>query len=137
MGNKGFTLIELLLSIALLTLISIIIAPEVFKLMKQNEVNACNSTLSSIMKASSLYVKENKYDLGITCSNNTKKVSLTTLYDYDQLTGKVDGDPDNGGYFKNPVEGKDPFYLSDEVTITYNCDTLKFTYSYKEDNYCE
>ena len=109
MGNKGFTLIELLLSIALLTLISIIIAPEVFKLMKQNEVNACNSTLSSIMKASSLYVKENKYDLGITCSNNTKKVSLKTLYDYDYLTGKVEGDPDNGGYFKNPVEGKDPF----------------------------
>lgn len=136
MKKNGFTMIELLLTIALLAVVTVIVAPQVFDLMERNKTNSCQSTLNSVIKAAETYVSENKYDLGFTCDGTPQTVTLKTLYDYDYLEGKIIGD-ENTGYFDNPVEGKEDFYLTDVVTITYHCDTLKFSYSYKSDNVCE
>lgn len=136
MKKNGFTMIELLLTIALLAVVTIIVAPQVFDLMEQNKKNSCESTLNSVTKAAQMYVSENKYDLGFTCDGSAKTVTLKTLYDYDYLSGTVVGD-ENTGYFDNPLDGKEDFYLTDVVSITYDCSTLEFTYSYKNSSVCE
>lgn len=125
MNKKGFTLIELLMVIAIITIISMILVPNVINMISTNKQKSCESLKKNIISATKLYVNENKYDLGFTCDNtieipisNTKKISISKLIE----AGKIDGD------IKNPINNDD--LTNKEVSVTFNCQTKQFTYDF-------
>lgn len=125
MNKKGFTLIELLMVIAIITIISMILVPNVINMISTNKQKSCESLKKNIISATKLYVNENKYDLGFTCDNtieipisNTIKIPISKLIE----TGKIDGD------IKNPINNDD--LTNKEVSVTFNCQTKQFTYDF-------
>lgn len=125
MNKKGFTLIELLMVIAIIAIISMILVPNVIKMISINKQKSCESLKKNIISATKLYVNENKYDLGFACDNtieipisNTIKISISKLIE----AGKIDGD------IKNPINNDD--LTNKEVSVTFNCQTKQFTYDF-------
>ena len=117
MNKKGFTLIELLMVIAIITIISMILIPNVINMISINKQKSCESLKKNIISATKLYVNENKYDLSFTC-DNTIKIPISKLIE----TGKIDGD------IKNPINNDD--LTNKEVSVTFNCQTKQFTYDF-------
>ena len=121
MNNKGFTLIELIVVVAIIALLSLVLTPNVISLINKNKVNSYNDTIKSIEMAAASYVSDNRYSLGITCTNNEKYVSLQTLV----KTGALTSIP------TNPCTNSD-FVDTEEVKITYNCNTKEYSYYFKD-----
>lgn len=117
MNKKGFTLIELLMVIAIITIISMILVPNVINMISTNKQKSCESLKKNIISATKLYVNENKYDLKFTC-DNTIEIPISNLID----TGKLDGD------IKNPINNEN--LTSKSVTVKFNCQTKQFTYDF-------
>ena len=109
-NKNGFTLVELLLVIAILGVLLLTLIPSVITIINKNKEKSCISTRDSIISAAKMYVAENKYDV-IDCGDNT--VTIDTLKEYGNLTDKT---LDSG--------------FPSSVTVNYNCDTKKFTYTY-------
>lgn len=122
MNKKGFTLIELLMVIAIIAIISMILVPNVIKMISINKQKSCESLKKNIISATKLYVNENKYDLGFNCDNPieipTIEIPISKLIE----AGKIDGD------IKNPINNDD--LTNKEVSVTFNCQTKQFTYDF-------
>lgn len=118
MNKKGFTLIELLMVIAIITIISMILIPNVINMISTNKQKSCESLKKNIISATKLYVNENKYDLNFTCNKpqaiSTQAISISKLIE----AGKIDGDINN-----DDLKAK-------SVTVTFNCQTKQFTYDF-------
>lgn len=118
MNKKGFTLIELLMVIAIITIISMILVPNVINMISTNKQKSCESLKKNIISATKLYVNENKYDLNFTCNKpqaiSTQAISISKLIE----AGKIDGDINN-----DDLKAK-------SVTVTFNCQTKQFTYDF-------
>ena len=99
MNKKGFTLVEVLTVIAILAVLLLILAPNIFSLMEKNKEKSCNSLIDNIESAAKMYVTNNKYNLGFTCSNS-KNIDLQTLIDSGDLK------PDTTDKITNPIEDK-------------------------------
>lgn len=123
MNKKGFTLIETIMVIAILALLMLILVPNVIVLINKNNIKSCHNLEDSIINATKMYVANNKYELGFSCSgtNSTKVVSIQTLLDSGDLklsTDKLTNPKDD-----SKIEGK-------SVEVTYDCDTKEFTYKF-------
>ena len=125
MNKKGFTLIELLMVIAIITIISMILIPNVINMISTNKQKSCESLKKNIISATKLYVNENKYDLSFTC-DNTIEIPISVLID----TGKLDliKTEKQDGEIKNPINNDD--LTNKEVSVTFNCQTKQFTYDF-------
>lgn len=121
MNNKGFTLIELIVVVAIIALLSLVLTPNVISLINKNKVNSYNDTIKSIEMAAATYVSDNRYGLGITCTDNEKKVTLKTLVEAGALTS-IPTNPCTNGNFVD----------TEEVTITYYCNTKEYSYYFKD-----
>lgn len=121
MNNRGFTLIELIVVVAIIALLSLVLTPNVISLINKNKVNSYNDTIKSIEMAAASYVSDNRYSLGITCTNNTMEVELQTLV----KTGNLSNIP------TNPCDDTS-FGSDDKVRITYNCNTKEYSYYFKD-----
>lgn len=127
MNKKGFTLVEVIIVLAILSLLLLILVPNIFVLVEKNNVKSCNSLKDNIESAAKMYVTANKYKLGITCYDaanadaTTKKITLQTLIDSGDLT------PDNSGKIINPINNTE-ITTDNIVKVTYDCTTKTFTY---------
>lgn len=125
MNNRGFTLIELIVVVAIIALLSLVLTPNVISLINKNKVNSYNDTIKSIEMAAASYVSDNRYSLGITCTDNEKYVSLETLVKAGNLSN-IPTNPCTDKFFKN----------SDLVKITYDCTTKQYSYSFDPIDKC-
>jgi len=118
-NNKGFTLIEMIIVVAILAILVIILIPNILGLINKNKEQSCNNIVESIEKAASIYVSDNKYELGINCTNNTKEIELKTLIDNKLVSSPI----------INPMTDED---ISDDpniyVLVTYDCINKTFAY---------
>ena len=116
MNKKGFTLIEVIMVIAIITILSLILIPNVMVLIDKNKERSCEKMIDNIESAAKMYVNQNKYELGFDC-NKTKGIKLKTLVDAGYL----------GGELVNPIN-KEKIDLKSEVSVTYNCKVKGFKY---------
>lgn len=125
MNNKGFTLIELIMVIALLAVIALLTTPNIIKLIEKNKVDNYNSTIDTIIKATEVYVSNNKYNLdfnGEYCSPSDTKdiytyITLEDLIDSKDLSEKV------RNYCTDSEVSNDL-----EIKIILDCETRQFSY---------
>ena len=118
MNKKGFTLIEVIMVIAIITILSLILIPNVMVLINENKKRSCEKMIDNIESAAKMYVNQNKYELGFDCvDNKTKEITLKTLVDAGYL----------GGELVNPIN-KEKIDLKSEVSVTYSCANKAFTY---------
>lgn len=122
MNRRGFTLIEAIMVIALIALLSIVLVPNIMVFINKNNKNSCEKLIDNIESAAKMYVNQNKYELGFSCSTpkETKDITLKTLVDNGNLTSPI----------KNPVT-KTEVSLDDKnnkVTVTFYCTTKEFSY---------
>ena len=123
MNRRGFTLVEVILVIAILSLLVLVLVPNIFVMIEKNNVKSCNNLKNSIESAAKIYVANNKYDLGFTCGSS-KNITLQTLIDSGDLT------TDSTGKIINPVSDSE-ILLTTEVEVTYNCTSKVFSYEVK------
>ena len=131
MNNKGFTLIELLVVIAMIGLLATIFIPNVTGMIRRHNRNMYNESIDTVIEAAKQYVANNRYEPDVydnikNCtSNGTKSFtkSIQDLITSGDLSGKPDNKCKDSGY-------NTPFNTTDKVTITFNCSTKQFTYSF-------
>ena len=119
MNKKGFTLIELLMVIVLIGILSMILVPNVMSLNDQNKIKSCNSLKKNILSAAKVYVANYKYELNFTC-DTPKYISIDSLIKSKSLSGPV----------VNPIDKSN---VTDNVVVTYDCDSKSFSYSFDLD----
>ena len=117
MNKKGFTLIEVIMVIAIITILSLILIPNVMVLIDKNKERSCEKMIDNIKSATKMYVNQNKYELGFDCSGTAKEITLQTLVD----TGYLDGE------LVNPVNDE-KINLESKVSVTYDCEVKGFKY---------
>lgn len=123
MNRKGFTLVETIIAVAIMSLLVLILIPNVLVLIDKNNEKSCNTLIDNIESATKIYVTNNKYKLGFKC-NEINKISLNTLVTSGDL--KLD----NTGKIKNPLNDT-ILYPNNEnvyVNVTYNCNNKEFIY---------
>lgn len=123
MNNKGFTLVELILVVAIIALLSLIFTPNVLYLINKNNTDTYNDTVESVISATKIYVSNNRYNLGITCTNNKKNITLNELI----LSGDLSKLPVNS--CKNSSLD---FNVNDVVEVSYDCDEKKYNYKFRD-----
>ena len=123
MNKKGFTLIETLLVIALTAILLLILVPNVYTLIKTNDVKSCNNLKGSIESAAKIYVTENKYELKFD-EKSTQEVTIEKLIETGAL--KLDSDE-----LINPIDNTE---ISRDTVIYVNYDKETDTFSYSVNN---
>lgn len=118
--KKGFTLIELLAVIIILSVVSILVFPNVIEIINQSKRNLYNVQVADIELESKNWALENsnkldKYHL------NATYVSLSTL----KREGFLEVDD-----LENPLNGKE---MNGCIEIKYNPSTSQYTYKYYDD----
>lgn len=109
-NKKGFTLVEALLVLAIIGVLLLTIIPAIITITKKNKEKTCISNRENIISAAKMYVAENKYS-EIECGDN--EITLDKLMDY-------------GNISQVTLDERFP----SSVTVTYNCSTKKFVYTY-------
>ena len=127
MNRRGFTLIEVILVLVIIVMLSLILIPNVMLFVGKNDKDMCNKMKDNFISAAKMYVSENKYELGFSCSNNSKLISLQTLIAAGKLTSPIE----------NPVTKKEVDARKIDVEVTFDCNTRTFGYSVNDEFKCE
>ena len=117
MNKKGFTLIELLAVVTLISLISIIIIPNITKKLQdhKNEISEANEKL--LASAADVYIENNKnYENSYEANGSTYCISIQTLIDNNYLETP----------FKD-INGREIDYTK-QVQATYQAEYNSFNY---------
>ena len=122
MNNKGFTVIELVMAVVIMVLLTLVITPAVTNVIKKNKVNNCQSLISSIENAASLYVSDYRYSISLD-SNMKATIKLETLINQNYVKGDL----------VNPLDEYDARSNLDNeyVVATFNSTSKKFSFEYK------
>lgn len=120
--KKGFTLVELLAVIIILSVVSILVFPNVIEIINQSKQNLYNVQVADIELESKNWSLENSDKLDKYHLNSTF-VSLSTL----KKDGFLEVDE-----LENPLDGKE---MNGCIEIKYNPATSQYTYKYY-DNDC-
>lgn len=118
MNKKGFTIIELIMVIVIISILSLVLVPNIITFNNKNKIKSCESLEKNIISAAKIYVTNNKYDLGFGCSE-AKKIKLKTLVNSGDLSSPI----------TNPMT-KDKIDLNKTITVTYDCTNKAFTYNF-------
>lgn len=114
--------------IAIIAILALIFTPNVMNLLNKNNTNVYNDAIDSIESAAETYISNNRYEKSvlneIKCSNSNDKKVIEISLDNLVASGDLSKIPDN------PCNNQSNFNGSDKVTVTFNCKTKAFTYSF-------
>lgn len=126
-NNKGFTLIELLAVIALLSILTLLVTPAIFKVRKNVISNTLESKIGQIIIAAEDYASDNIMEIpspventcssGEACKYAETSDCLIVIVKSLISQGYLIGDKDEKEVLVNPIDGS---YLNNEkVCIKY------------------
>lgn len=118
--KKGFTLIEVIAVIVILGIIGLIAVPVSNSIVKRSKEKLYNEQVERIIDACKKYVLENDSALPDEVENQTKSVSIETIYNAGLLEGEIPNNPKTN----EPMNG--------HVEITYS--NNRYTYRFVEDS---
>ena len=127
MNKKGFTLVEVIVVLAILSLILIIMVPNVFVLVEKNNEKSCKSLKDNIESAAKIYVTNNKYNLGIKCYDENNSDDTTLKITLNDLINSGDLTTDSSGKITNPINNTEIPHTN-IIKVTYDCSTKDFNY---------
>lgn len=129
MNKKGFTLVETILVVAILALLMLVLVPNVISLIGKNNKESCETLKENIVSATKIYVNMNKYDLPIKCYDPDKAVETTLFIKLQALVNSGDLKTEENGKIINPIDDS-IVDLASGVSVTYDCTSRTFNYSY-------
>ena len=88
MKKKGFTLVELLAILVILSMIAIIVYPNITHSIKEAKEELSSTQIASIKDAAQLYVNDNVGNDDFFASDR-EEVTLKTLVDYGYINGST------------------------------------------------
>ena len=119
--KKGFTLIEMLAVIVILTIVSLIIFPEVNKMIKNSKQKSYDRQISNLIDAAKKVVVKDTNLLPSKELNNKVCLTLYQLLQAGEIETDVISDPRNPN---NRIEGV--------IVISYSQEYDTYVYSYNE-----
>ena len=119
--KKGFTLIEMLSVIVILTVVSLIIFPEVNKVIKTSKQKSYETQINNLITATKKLVVKNTDLMPEKVNNQKTCITLTQLMQAGEIETDVITDPRNSN---NRIEGV--------IVITYNSEYDSYIYSYSD-----
>lgn len=140
LNNKGFTIIEVMATVIILSLLVIIIVPNVKRLIQRNNENNYKNFEKSIINATKILLSDYRYDILIDGNCNTSeeiknikmigkytidnsRISVKILIDENNLTTSKD----NNIY--NPMNAEEILDIDNSyINIKYQCENKKFIY---------
>ena len=135
--NRGFTLIEVILAVLILAILVIIAFPNITSIINKGKIESCENLRESILSASKMYIKDNRYNLdeSVKCEKESDSQSPDNPSFYITLKTLVEKNYIKGP-FKNPITNE--VYHPDDINIeiTLNCTTKEFSYSLDDDISC-
>ena len=114
--KKGFTLIELLAVITLLSLIALLILPNVLEQKEKTEKNLTESEKKVLYTDADKYIRDNSYDI---IPNNVYCISISTLKDSGYAS--IDTTDFNNQIIRVTIDQNDNFVYS----IVNSCEEVK------------
>lgn len=145
LNNKGFTLVEVLAVVVILSLLVIMVVPNVNSLIKQNNNNAYNNLKDNILVASKIYLSDNRYDIVLekTCNNDSEEINIKSI-DGDglvdsklpikYLTNSGNITTTSNGNIISPLDSSLHLDLNNSyVLIKYQCSIGDYTYILEEE----
>lgn len=119
--KKGFTLVEMLAVIVILAIISLIIFPEVNKMIKNSKQKSYNTQINSLIDATKKMVSKDSTRLPEMIDGEKRCITLTEL----KLAGEIDkdviDDPRNTSH-----------KLTGVIVIEYSREYQQYIYTYNE-----
>ena len=128
--NRGFTLIEVILAVLILAILVIIAFPNITSIINKGKIESCENLRESILSASKMYIKDNRYNLdeSVKCEKESDSQSPDNPSFYITLKTLVEKNYIKGP-FKNPITNEEYYPSNIKVKITLNCTTKEFSYS--------
>lgn len=140
-NNKGFTLVEILAVIVLISLMMVIVVPNIQKVALNSKIKLCKSKITLAEEAINLWTKDNykcfeKADgcnilsncqtksNEITCNTSLKNLADNNLINYDSTEN-------NENVITNPINNQS--INNKTLTIKYNTSTKLVTSTINED----
>ena len=150
LNNKGFTLVEVIVTIAIITIISVIAIPNVLKSLNIGKDKSYDIMVNNIKTGaitmyeevnsgfSTLYKYDkygNKTNEKISISSNSITVNLQTLVSNGFISGTNYKSETNNSYkiIKEPINGNDIGKCTIKISRTVN-DNKKVNYTFEGDN---
>lgn len=119
--KKGFTLIEMLAVIVILAIISLIIFPEVNKIIKNSKQKSYDTQINNLINATKKMTAKDSSLLPEEVSGSKKCVTLSEL----KLAGEIDTD-----VIEDPRNTSNK--LTGVIVIEYSGEYQQYVYSYNE-----
>lgn len=128
--NRGFTLIEVILAVLILAILVIIAFPNITSIINKGKIDSCENLRESILSASKMYIKDNRYNLdeSVKCEKESDSQSPDNPSFYITLK-KLEDENYIKGPFKNPITNEEYYPEKINIKITLNCTTKEFSYS--------
>lgn len=130
-NNKGFTLVEVIAVVVIISVLTMLLAPNIIDLLNRGKENSYDDLEKSFVSAAEQYVTDNRYNISVSGSNVTRignyaitgnKITIEILL----VNGYLE--EDSGGY-KNPMNSSEKLNLSNSyVTVTYNSTKKDFEF---------
>lgn len=133
--NRGFTLIEVILAVLILAILMIIAFPNVTSIINKGKIDSCENLRESILSASKMYIKDNRYNLdeSVKCEKESDSQSPDSQSpdnpSFYITLKKLEDENYIKGPFKNPITNEEYNPSKIKVKITLNCTTKEFSYS--------
>ena len=119
--KRGFTLIEVLAVIVILSVIALIVFPEVNKIIKDSRQKSYNTQINNLINATKKMALKDTSLLPSKGSDEKTCVTLTNIMDAGEIDTDVIKDPRNSNQT-----------LTGVIVIEYAEETDSYVYSYKE-----
>lgn len=119
--KKGFTLIEVLAVIVILSIISLIVFPEVNKIIKNSKQKSYDTQIKSLIEATESLIQDNDNLLPAKTATATTTITLSDLMQAGKIKTDVIYDPRDTSQ-----------RLTGCVQITYSMSYNQYIYEYKE-----
>lgn len=147
MKNKGFTLVELLSVVVLISLIMVIVVPQVQKVSNNSKVKLCNTKMELVVNALDIWGTNNRNCFSqsggckvldncktngniITCNTTFGKLASNNIISYDEGTDVI-----NPIY--EEIESNKRLLNNTTIQVKYNTNNKTATTSIDTDNICK
>ncbi len=124
-NNKGFTLVELIVTVALISLVVILVVPSALDIVTNSKQELYNIQIKDIVTASKIYYEDCQYGLKSPLCQNDSPVTIT-IKDLLGIKNNQTNDTLNKKKIINPITNED--ITNCQITINKIKEESKYTY---------
>lgn len=143
-NNKGFTLVEVIAAVVIISILLVLLIPNVNNLLERGSKEAYEELEKSILIAANNYVSENRYNIDVDGSGNVSnigdipltdsKIPISILVENDYLS-ESGIDAAGNKYIVDPRDRTKKLNLNDSyVVVSFNSSKKKYEFTFESDS---